>query len=203
MTTPTGIDLQKVAAARGFAARAHGDQRYDGKPYVEGHLAYVFYEMGRIIETEGLGGAATQLLQAAWLHDVLEDTKVTRHELVAAFPGVAALVEAVTDEPGPNRKARKLATYPKTRAAGRLAVALKLADRIANVKAALRDLEARNAVVRAGGVAVTDIPLRFLAMYREEFPDLEAGLRYPKHEFHHTWGRLAELLFPTGQDLKD
>lgn len=186
MSTATGIDFQKVAAARNFAAQAHGDQQYDGKPYIEGHLGHVFYETNHIIETEGLHGSATQLLQAAWLHDVLEDTKVMRHELVAAFPGVAALVEAVTDEPGPTREARKAATYPKTRAAGRLAVALKLADRIANVKAAVREGAAGE---------------KFLAMYRQEFGKLEGGLRYPAHEFHHTWSRLAELLFPTGEDL--
>jgi len=50
-------------------------------------------------------------------------------------PDVAGLVDAVTDEPGPNRRARKAATYQKIREAGHLAVRLKLADRIANVEA--------------------------------------------------------------------
>ena len=47
---------------------------------------------------------------------------------------VAVLVEAVTSEEGVNRAQRNALTYPKIRRAGRDAVRLKLADRIANVE---------------------------------------------------------------------
>ena len=86
-------------------------------------------------------GFTDEVIQAAArLHDVVEDTRDRPNEVrvrdVEELFGaeVAALVEAVTCEPGPNRKTRNALTYPKIRAAGERAIALKLADRIANVE---------------------------------------------------------------------
>lgn len=80
------------------------------------------------------------LRAAAWGHDVIEDTRGRQNEVKARDieemfgEDVALLVGAVTSEEGPNRKTRNALTYPKIRAAGERAVALKLADRIANVE---------------------------------------------------------------------
>lgn len=80
------------------------------------------------------------LRAAAWLHDIVEDTRglpgeVRSRDIKEMFgDDVAKLVEAVTSEPGPNRKTRNALTYPKIRKAGVRAVSLKLADRIANVE---------------------------------------------------------------------
>jgi (p)ppGpp synthase/HD superfamily hydrolase len=77
-------------------------------------------------------------LVATWLHDTLEDTNATYEELEVHFGReVADLVQAVTDAPGKNRKERKAKTYPMIRKAGKYAVAIKLADRLANMKAAV------------------------------------------------------------------
>lgn len=75
---------------------------------------------------------------AAWLHDVLEDTVCTAGILYRASipPYVVALVDAVTNKPGANRAARHVLTYPRI-ARIPAAVTLKLADRIANVRASL------------------------------------------------------------------
>ena len=98
------------------------------------------------------------LLIAAWLHDTLEDTTLSRAEVEANFGAVVAeLVWRVTDEPGATRKERKPATYRKTRE-NEAAVVLKLADRIANVEASLIS---------------PDGPLH---MYRREQPDFKQAL---------------------------
>lgn len=77
---------------------------------------------------------AVDLCVAAWLHDVLEDTATTREELQVLFGAeVQDLVWAVTGV-GANRRERNANMYAKCRVLPR-AVHLKLADRIANVRA--------------------------------------------------------------------
>lgn len=128
----------KIILPKDFAAQAHDSQSYGDQPYTV-HLDEVvgvlnFYLHYMVDKNEGyyLPGV---LEAAAWLHDTLEDTDVTHDDLVKHFGGgVADLVEAVSDEPGKNRKERKAKTLPKTRKYGYLAVAIKLCDRIANVK---------------------------------------------------------------------
>ena len=128
----------QVARARAFAVEAHGDQRYGEEPYVV-HLEAVH---ATAVEF-GVTDAPT--LIAAWLHDVVEDTDVTREQVAAEFgDAVATLVHAVTNEPGSNRKERAKLTYPKI-ASTPGAVRLKLADRIANVRACL---ETRSGLLR-------------------------------------------------------
>jgi (p)ppGpp synthase/HD superfamily hydrolase len=101
-----------------------------------------------------------EIQAAAWLHDIVEDTRGKANEirvrdLEEMFDTeVSRLVDAVTTEEGPNRKTRNALTYPKIRAAGERAVALKLADRIANVS--------------FGGSAVN--------MYKKEHADFRHGI---------------------------
>ncbi|MEA5536795.1 HD domain-containing protein [Crocosphaera sp. XPORK-15E] len=79
------------------------------------------------------------ILIAAWLHDSLEDTSLTYDLILNKFgQEVADIVEAVTDERGKNRKERKALTYIKTRQ-NEKAIILKLADRIANIRASQLD----------------------------------------------------------------
>lgn len=117
--------------ARDFAIQAHGDQKYGDAPY-RNHL----YHVEQVVKRHNYGDF---LEAAAWLHDVLEDTKVTYEELKREFgQEMADVVYSVTDEPGENRKARKAATYVKTKN-NYHGVKLKLCDRIANVEACVRD----------------------------------------------------------------
>ncbi|MCO4747344.1 MAG: HD domain-containing protein [Proteobacteria bacterium] len=116
------------SAAAAFAIRAHGDQRYGDQPYVS-HLVAVSHNLRRF------GQGRIELVCAAWLHDTVEDTPVRVEEVRELFgPEVAAIVDAVTTQPGPNRKARNALTYPRIVATPG-AVTVKLADRIANVEA--------------------------------------------------------------------
>jgi (p)ppGpp synthase/HD superfamily hydrolase len=120
-------------------------------------------------------------IAGAWLHDVLEDTEVKEEELCAAVgTRVTKLVVSVTDEPGANRRERKAKTYPKTRAAGPLAVALKLADRIANVSRCVIDSKAE--------------PSPLLKMYREEYVDFWNALHSTEDGLNDFWTRLRLML---------
>ena len=57
-----------------------------------------------------------RVVAAAWLHDTIEDTSVTREDIVAHFGDeVAALVWAVTGE-GATRSERNQSAYAKIRA---------------------------------------------------------------------------------------
>jgi guanosine-3',5'-bis(diphosphate) 3'-pyrophosphohydrolase len=112
--------------AREFVENAHGAQRYGDKPYVT-HLRAV----RAVLRDFGVTG---DVAVAAWLHDVLEDTKTARDVLTHVFgKGVADLVWAVTGV-GKTRKERNASVYAKLEASagGRI---LKLADRIANAEA--------------------------------------------------------------------
>ncbi|MGK7939912.1 MAG: HD domain-containing protein [Crocosphaera sp.] len=119
------------------AKQAHQGQQYGNFPYHH-HLQAV---VNILIEFGGtLNNPKTApILVAAWLHDSLEDTSLTYNLILNQFgQEVADIVDAVTDEPGKNRKERKALTYVKTRK-NEKAIILKLADRIANVRASQLD----------------------------------------------------------------
>jgi (p)ppGpp synthase/HD superfamily hydrolase len=122
----------RIPRAIALAAEAHGEQRYGTRPYLA-HLLAVVENLHRF------GVADDDLVCAAWLHDVVEDTEVARGEVEDRFgPRVAALVHAVTTEDGRDRKERSERTYPKISGTPG-AVRLKLADRIANVESCWAD----------------------------------------------------------------
>lgn len=116
-----------------MAREAHQGQQYGAFSY-DRHLREVVNTLVDFGATLGDSKTAP-ILVAAWLHDSLEDTSL-EFELIEERLGedVAQIVWRVTDEPGQNRKQRKAATYLKTRQDER-AIILKLADRIANVRA--------------------------------------------------------------------
>ena len=159
-----------VRKAKRFAIEAHGDQKYGDKPYAV-HLdavELVLIEFNHI---------TSFIRAAAWLHDVLEDTKVSRMDLEEVFPGyVTLLVHSVTSEPGRNRKERNIKTYPKIEALPD-AVILKLADRIANVR---NCIETRN----------KDL----LSMYTKEYPSFRTALYTDNEDTKEMWRYLDILL---------
>lgn len=118
--------------ARDFAIAMHGSQMYSDRPYI-----YHLDAVAAVLVEFGLGGV-DYLMDAAYLHDVMEDCGVTSESLWSAgFNRAWGIVTAVTDEPGSNRKERKRRTYPKI-AGWEDATVVKLADRIANVRECLK-----------------------------------------------------------------
>ena len=114
-----------IDAAMGMAKRAHHGQRYGIEPYVT-HLATV-------ATITALCTNSIDVIAAAWLHDSIEDTVITRDGISAVINShVASLVDAVTDGVGGSRAERKLRPYRLIPEAPD-AIVIKLADRIANV----------------------------------------------------------------------
>jgi GTP pyrophosphokinase len=128
----------EIARAVEFATTHHGDQRRKtGAPYLE-HLLEALQ-----ILVEGAGVTDPDVLVAAVLHDIVEDTLCTLADVAAEFgPRVAELVSWVTipdTGPGEDRQAVRRAHLGRLRDAPRDARLVKLADRMSNVQT-LRNL---------------------------------------------------------------
>ena len=148
------MSVKGQLSAEEFAAQAHGDQRYGTHLPYHHHLASVVATLHRF------GHDDPELVDAAWLHDTIEDTSVTSEDIAERFGvRVAELVWAVTNEDGANRGERHQKTYPKIAAQGTDAITLKLADRIANTEAA------------------RDQRRSLLGMYVKEHPAFRTALR--------------------------
>ncbi len=156
-----------VSEARDFALRAHGNQFYGSEPYSV-HLDAV---AGVLRE---FGHDSAQALVGAYLHDVLEDTDASVRDIEEQFGADAlSIVAFCTDDLGANRRERKAATYSRMRrvldedvrlhgvlpAWLRDAVHVKVADRIANLRACL-----------------TSANTSLLVMYRREARDFREAL---------------------------
>ncbi|WP_293266815.1 HD domain-containing protein [Neptunomonas sp.] len=126
-----------VEKAREFAVKAHGKQLYGELPYSV-HLDAV----ASLVKPYG---AAAEVI--AYLHDVVEDTDVTIDEISTEFGVfVSKCVAIVTDEPGKTRKERKAKTYEKmahVNGEETLALLVKSADRLANVRACVAESNRR------------------------------------------------------------
>ena len=119
--------------ARAFAIKAHGGQLYGDRPYS--------YHLDQVAEiAKPFGAEATAI---AYLHDTVEDTGATLADIEQTFgPKIATCVALLTDEPGADRKERKARTYAKLAAVSgpnEIALLVKAADRLANVRACVQD----------------------------------------------------------------
>lgn len=116
--------------AETFAAIAHQWQvrKYTGEPYIA-HPASVVALVQSVPHTP-------EMVDAAWLHDVVEDTDATLDDVRAEFGhAVADLVEMLTDVSRPehgNRAARKALDRAHIAQASQQAKTVKLADLIDN-----------------------------------------------------------------------
>lgn len=122
--------------AKIYAGVAHQGQMYGEDPYTA-HLDHV----DEILTNYGFESYLninddyySPIMIAGYLHDIIEDTKVTREDLEREFNSdVAELVWRVTDESGRNRKERKAKTMPKILGDPR-SVIIKIADRLGNIE---------------------------------------------------------------------
>jgi len=162
-----------VNVVRNYAIKKHGDQKYGDKPYV--------YHLDKVYQVTVDHNLSPIIQIGAYLHDVLEDTDTTCADLKREFglEDLVSMVYCVTDEPGKNRKERKRVTFPKIRSNPN-AIALKLCDRIANVRACI---ESKNK--------------NLFNMYKKEQPEFERQLKKPKI-LEGLWEELDCLL---GEDL--
>lgn len=166
--------MEIVKRAREIAEEAHRGATYGGATFLEGHLDVV----------AGLLGPYGEFAQAlGYLHDALEDTDLRAgvvQELLGPV-GLRALL-FVTDPPGPTRKVRKAIAYERLRTMPRgvpesIALVVKAADRLANIRASVVTADARH-----------------LKMYRGEHEAFVAAVRCPETE--RFVREATDLLFP-------
>ena len=155
--------------AREFALKHHGEQKYGEHPYVV-HLDAV----AELVQQYGESAVVI-----AYLHDVVEDTSITLPHIEKEFGKlIADCVAVLTDGPGKDRKERKTRTYAKmARVCGETEIALlvKAADRLANMRACIADKKER-----------------LLKVYKTEYRVFkEAAYRSGRCE--EIWAELAEL----------
>jgi len=118
---------------RDYVINKHGAQKY-GKG--ENEKPYIFH-IDMTYEESLSHGLPSVVSRACLGHDLIEDTDATYEDLVTVFgEAEATIIQAVSDEPGSNRKERKAKTYPKIKSTPN-ATPVKLCDRIANLKACL------------------------------------------------------------------
>ena len=165
-------DADAVATAVEFAVRHHGDQtRPTGAPYAE-HLLEALEVLVR-----GAGVTDPDILQAAVLHDVVEDTPCTiddvRREFGARVAELVGWVTKPTPEEGSDRRAAKEAYLGRLKDAPDDAVLVKLADRASNVQT-LRNLGLPK---QRQYYAETVTYIMPLAAQREWWPDWYSSLQ--------------------------
>ncbi|KAH9488959.1 Guanosine-3',5'-bis(diphosphate) 3'-pyrophosphohydrolase MESH1 [Bulinus truncatus] len=117
-----------------FSALKHKDQRRKDEnqtPYVN-HVIGVAY-----ILTNEAGVSDVSVIQAALLHDTIEDTDTSFYELQAEFgEDVASLVQELTDDKSLSKEERKHQQIMNSSKSSYRAKLVKLADKLYN----LRDL---------------------------------------------------------------
>lgn len=121
-----------VLRAASFAATKHRQQRRkdpDASPYINHPLA-----VAELLASVG-GVTDVALLQAALLHDTIEDTMTTPEELEQAFgKDVRTLVEEVTDDKSLPKTERKRLQIVHAPGISHRARQLKIADHTCNVR---------------------------------------------------------------------
>ena len=126
-----GMDIVHKAQVYAMAAHASVQQKrkYTGEPYIV-HPA----EVASIVAS--VPGSTPDMVAAAWLHDVIEDTGCTFTDVHMAFGiDIATLVGWLTDVSKPedgNRATRKAMDREHTARAPAEAQTIKLADLISN-----------------------------------------------------------------------
>ncbi|POF63869.1 hypothetical protein CFR73_07675 [Novacetimonas maltaceti] len=167
------MDLTSRAAA--FAAVAHGKinqrRKYTDEPYI--------VHPHRVAQTVKETGARDEVIAAALLHDVVEDTPVTLEEIRAEFgEDVAALVEMVTDVSRPedgNRRVRKAMDRDHLAQASAEGQTIKLADLIDNT------------------ASITRYDLGFARIYMQEKAELLGVLKKGDETLHQHASTLVKL----------
>jgi hypothetical protein len=118
----------RLSKALLFASRAHSQQRRksDNSPYIE-HLIEVMDLLANIAEIDD------DIIIAGILHDIIEDTKVTKPELKFNFGSrVSSIVVALTDDKTLPLSSRRNRVLKKLKSAPGSVKVIKLADACSN-----------------------------------------------------------------------
>lgn len=170
-----------------FARDAHREQKrkYTDEPYIE--------HPKRVAEMVKTVPHSEEMICAAYLHDVVEDTPVSIQDIQRKFGGrVAKLVEELTDEftnekyPHLNRRKRKKKEVARQAETSTEAKTIKLADVIDNTRDIVKnnknfaprylsEMEALTEVLQGG-----DFQLLMKASYEIQHGKIELGIEQGK-----------------------
>jgi guanosine-3',5'-bis(diphosphate) 3'-pyrophosphohydrolase len=175
-------ELQRILAAARFAAEHHTGQKRKGEagePYIN-HLI----EVAELVAASA-DELDVNLVMAAFLHDTVEDTDVTREQLEQRFGNdVASLVMEVTDDKSLPKEKRKALQVESAHKKSPRAQTLKLADKISNLRALLSSPPANWSVERKR---------QYFDWARDVISRLTAPNPKLKAEFDRTYARIFEL----------
>jgi len=125
------FNLNKIFEAMAYAAEKHAHQRRKGN----NHVPYINHliKVAKLV-TECVHQPEDDLLVAAILHDVVEDTDVDEQEVARRFGEKAAfMVHQMSDDMSMPKKVRKAKQIEKAPGLSSDTKILKIADKIANI----------------------------------------------------------------------
>ena len=156
--------------ARSFALERHGEQDH-GCLKIGDHLRDVVSHAAKHYDPHINIRRIEDVLSAAWLHDIIEDTDTTLEEVAERFgDSVEEVVSLLTDKKGRNRMERHLRTYHAIRWDND-ATLIKLCDRRHNHERSIKHGE------------------HYAAMYEREYNYFKFALWAP-HRFKRLWEEL-------------
>jgi guanosine-3',5'-bis(diphosphate) 3'-pyrophosphohydrolase len=125
-------EIATLLSALAFAAEKHRNQRRKDEaasPYINHPIS-----LAHLLATSGAVSDSV-VLQAALLHDTIEDTETTFGELVEHFgPEVASVVQELTDDKALPRARRKEMQVEHASQKSPKAACVKLADKTCNLR---------------------------------------------------------------------
>lgn len=160
----------ELSAAGAYALEHHGEQDH-GCLKIQDHLRDVVENVRKHYDPHVNISDPEEIIAAAWLHDVVEDTGVSPEDIHRKFGSrVGELVDLLTDKEGRNRVERHLRTYHMIRRDPD-ATLIKLCDRRHNQARSIKHGE------------------HWLAMYEKEYTYFKFALWTP-HKFVPLWAEL-------------
>lgn len=160
----------EYSAAGAFALERHGEQDH-GCLKIGDHLRDVVDNVRKHYDPHVNIREIDEVLAAAWLHDIIEDTETTPDEIAERFgDSVEEVVSLLTDKAGRNRMERHLKTYHAIRQDND-ATLIKLCDRRHNHERSIKHGE------------------HYAAMYKDEYVYFKFSLWTP-HRFKALWREL-------------
>lgn len=170
MTFQVKVRPKLGSAAQAFALERHGEQNH-GCLKIGDHLADVAKNVAKHYDPHVNIMDPEDIIAAAWLHDIVEDTPTTYDEIDEMFGSrIADTVELLTDKAGRNRLERHLRTYHAIRT-DIDATLIKLCDRRHNQDRSLEYGE------------------RWMVMYEREYNYFKFAFWTP-HKFKKLWEEL-------------
>jgi len=164
--------LVEYDAAGAFALERHGEQEH-GCLKIGDHLRDVVANVRKHYDPHVNSRSPEELIAAAWLHDIVEDTSTDPEEIAKRFgDSVEEVVSLLTDKAGRNRMERHLRTYHMIRRDPD-ALLIKLCDRRHNHERSIKHGE------------------RYAVMYRDEYVYFKFALWTP-HKFKALWEELDD-----------